>query len=616
MIEIDARHVPYEVADLDTGTLLGLVAEDRVRELKGVRRKLRLAYHLAVTHPPTPQHPAAVMGDLAFVANDCEDPLAGEGTPEVALFAVEDYSAAAGLSRPAALSLVADALDLHHRLPKLWRRVEALEVEGWRARRIALLTRKLSYEAARWFDTQLAEGGRTGWPTVEKHLAAAIARFHPDVVKDPQAPVGKEAWGVVLRHPNRGREEGALGVGGTSELTAVGDSLDLARFYDLLTAEADQMRREGDCDTLEQRRAKAIGRLADDTLGPGSGGSTQPGLDLTGATGTAHAGLEVVHHPQPELGSFGVLDPDPQDLLLAVDADTDRQVGGLVLDRALVADLAHDGVEEDHRPHRIQRARLPLADLVEDGIGDLGDQVWGDVDLVDVEQVGLDVAHGHAVGVEADHDLVDPIQAALALAHDLGLVGAVAVPRHVQIERACLGDQLLRGVAVAAVSRPVPGRVADLVAEVIGQLFGQRPLEHGLGHLLEQAALAEQLHALLTGLLDERLGLLGIEELWLLRRASGSSHLDSVQHFFHGVSSISNRSRGSGWRSRPYTDGPTRPRTTVPPAHRVTRTRTPTLVLVLVPGGDLPLPVCAAPARPPAATTTRPSVQGSGGVCG
>ncbi|MFS3130575.1 hypothetical protein ACLM5J_19390 [Nocardioides sp. Bht2] len=41
------------------------------------------------------------------------------------------------------MSLLADALDLHHRLPRLWVKVELLEVPGWKARRVAELTRKL-----------------------------------------------------------------------------------------------------------------------------------------------------------------------------------------------------------------------------------------------------------------------------------------------------------------------------------------------------------------------------------------------------------------------------------------------------------------------------------------
>src|SRR5690606_31252890 len=58
MIEIDARHQAYEVSDLDAGTLLGFVAEDRVRQLKADRRRLRLAYQWVVLNPPTPESPA------------------------------------------------------------------------------------------------------------------------------------------------------------------------------------------------------------------------------------------------------------------------------------------------------------------------------------------------------------------------------------------------------------------------------------------------------------------------------------------------------------------------------------------------------------------------------
>ncbi|WP_235735678.1 HNH endonuclease signature motif containing protein [Nocardioides alcanivorans] len=275
MIEIDARHQPYEVTDLDGGTLLGFLAENRVVELKAIRSKLRLAYQWAIMHPPSPDKPKAVVGDETLFPTDCEDRISGDGTPDVALFAVEELAASAGISRAAGFALIADALDLVHRLPHLWAKVEALEVPGWNARRVALLTRKLSYAAARWFDDHLAATGLTGWPTIEKWLAMAIAKFHPELVKDPTTPKGKADWGVWLHHPHAGHEEGAGGVAGTSELQAVGDSLDLTRFMDLLNSEAEAMRRLGDTDTIDQRRAKAIGRLTDDT--------DQPTLDYTNA---------------------------------------------------------------------------------------------------------------------------------------------------------------------------------------------------------------------------------------------------------------------------------------------------------------------------------------------
>jgi hypothetical protein len=61
------------------------------------------------------------------------------------------------------------------------------------------------------------------------------------------------------------------------------------------------------------------------------------------------AGLEVVHHPQPELGALGGLDPDAEDLIAPVDVDANREVRGPVAHHAVAADLADQGVEEDHR---------------------------------------------------------------------------------------------------------------------------------------------------------------------------------------------------------------------------------------------------------------------------
>ena len=76
----------------------------------------------------------------------------------------------------------------------------------------------------------------------------------------------------------------------------------------------------------------------------------------------------------------------------------DGQVGGLVAHRAVVADLADDRVEEDHRIDPVQRPGLPFLDLLEHRVGDLADQVRGDLDVVDLQQMRLDVAHRHARG--------------------------------------------------------------------------------------------------------------------------------------------------------------------------------------------------------------------------
>ncbi|MFS3128852.1 HNH endonuclease signature motif containing protein [Nocardioides sp. Bht2] len=265
MIEIDARHVPYEVTDLDAGCLLAVISESRESALVLARRQLRLAYQWCVLNPVVDGCAAASWcDDHALASLDLDDVLGGAGTPTVAAFAAEEFAAASGVSRFGALSLLADALDLHHRLPRLWIKVELLEVPGWKARRVAELTRKLSAEAAAWFDLQLAVGERYGWPTIERLLAMAVAKFHPELICDKTGPLSKADWGVTLTHKH-GPEGTASG---TSTLDVVGDSLDLARFHDLVCEEAERLRRAGDVDTLGQRKAKALGSIAEvqDTL--------------------------------------------------------------------------------------------------------------------------------------------------------------------------------------------------------------------------------------------------------------------------------------------------------------------------------------------------------------
>src|SRR3954452_1351378 len=54
--------------------------------------------------------------------------------------------------------------------------------------------------------------------------------------------------------------------------------------------------------------------------------------------------FQLVHHPQPELGTLGDLDPDPEGLLAAIDIVPHSKVGGLVANHAIGADLADDRV--------------------------------------------------------------------------------------------------------------------------------------------------------------------------------------------------------------------------------------------------------------------------------
>ncbi|WP_067437714.1 hypothetical protein [Nocardioides jensenii] len=268
MIETDASHQPFEVEDLEGEWLLDVITDSATLEKTAARRRLRLAYQLCVTHPVTPDGEAATWGDGIPGLGDYDQTLGGQGCPGVAAFTTELWATATEVSSWSAKKTLANTLDLHHRLPRTWAAVEALEVEAWRACRIAEDTRHLSAEAAAWVDDQLAETGRYGLPTIEKTIRSAVAKFHPDQFGGPAPVPGKDQWGVHLDH--------TVGAGnGTSRLDALGDSLDLAKLHDALCDEATTMGRLGDGDSFEQRKAKALGRIAD----------RQATLDLIGLTG-------------------------------------------------------------------------------------------------------------------------------------------------------------------------------------------------------------------------------------------------------------------------------------------------------------------------------------------
>lgn len=104
--------------ELGDSALLAELAEAEAVAREAQVHRLRLAYQWAVAHPvldscETPAGPA-----LPSVLTEVET-LGGEGTPAVAAFTPEPVGVAMGCSPAAAATLIADTLDLHHRLPLL-----------------------------------------------------------------------------------------------------------------------------------------------------------------------------------------------------------------------------------------------------------------------------------------------------------------------------------------------------------------------------------------------------------------------------------------------------------------------------------------------------------------
>ena len=156
----------------------------------------------------------------------------------------------------------------------------------WKARKIAQATHRLSQAGAASVDAQLADRiGSCGWRAIETAVAQAIATYDPHLLetRDKQ---GKAAWDVRLstRVGTDGHEWA-----GTSHLDITGDTLDLTVLHDLVCEQAAQLKALGDTDTLEVRKAKAVGVIA----------NRQAALDLGTLLGPDDQSPAEPAHPVP-----------------------------------------------------------------------------------------------------------------------------------------------------------------------------------------------------------------------------------------------------------------------------------------------------------------------------
>ncbi|MGO4956092.1 DUF222 domain-containing protein [Luteococcus sp. Sow4_B9] len=179
--------------------------------------------------------------------------LGGDGTPGVAEFATLELAAALGVREIEARCMVADALDLRHRLPELWRQTMAGELPVWRARHIAGATRRLEWDAARLVDVQLARQiPGMAWGRVKNLVAGLVLDHLPVEEADQQRADAKDARGVWI-------SQGEFGI---ADLSAVMDAPDADRLEQSLTRIAGILKAGGSRDGLDARRAKALGMLA------------------------------------------------------------------------------------------------------------------------------------------------------------------------------------------------------------------------------------------------------------------------------------------------------------------------------------------------------------------
>ena len=184
--------------------------------------------------------------------------LAGPGAPEISEFAVIELAAALGRSTDSGRMLLSDAVEAKHRLPKIWQRLVDGQVQVWRVRRVTDVTRGLTQEAAAFVDAHLAHVVHTAsFTTVKRLVAEAAARF------DPETAEMEEIDTAATLHVTLDLTTAwSIGTANGVHLTGLLDRADAEELEHAIRTIADQLLAAGSTDSLDVRRAKALGYLS------------------------------------------------------------------------------------------------------------------------------------------------------------------------------------------------------------------------------------------------------------------------------------------------------------------------------------------------------------------
>ena len=174
---------PGDLGDLDAAATLELAEQVLLRRRAAELEDLQVAAHWAALHSTDPRRSGS--GRRVW-AEDRLVEVGGEGTPPVQEFCLAELSMARRVGPMAGQALVADVLDLQHRLPKTWARVEGLDAEAWVARKVATLTRALPAATVGIVDAAVA--GVIGTEPPSRVIALTQAKV---IEADPAAHAAK-----------------------------------------------------------------------------------------------------------------------------------------------------------------------------------------------------------------------------------------------------------------------------------------------------------------------------------------------------------------------------------------------------------------------------------------
>jgi hypothetical protein len=240
-------------AELEAASVLNAARRFRRDANAAEAGVLQMAVEWAQLHEVTDLDEAATW--CTSRGEDTGIPLAGDGCPLVSEFAVAEFATVLGLTAGSGRNLMAQALELSYRLPKLWARVQAGSLPPWRGRRVAEETLTLSPEAAAWVDAQVAPfAHKTGLAQTQRLVETAITQYMPTLAAQIRDRAAEQRHFTI--------EHDQVSFAGTARVHGELDLADALDLEDAVQTGAAQLAALGSEDTLDVRRAAAVGMIA------------------------------------------------------------------------------------------------------------------------------------------------------------------------------------------------------------------------------------------------------------------------------------------------------------------------------------------------------------------
>ena len=257
---------PQDPGDLSPADLLRAAEQEVLAVRAGEVRQYELLLAWADLHSADPQdEPGAVPvrhggPKLIYPGRD--------GTPGVADLCLPEIATARGESPITCRNTLRVALDLRHRFPATWARIQALVLPVWVGRQVTHLARDLTLEQAEMVDTAVADAAAQGPGRVLEIAEAKVIEADPDAHRT-RLELAARTRGVWLHRPRAGEER--LQNPGVAMIIARLETGDAAAFDATVTeiaalleehADPDQQP-EGEPHGTDHWRSEAFALLAD-----------------------------------------------------------------------------------------------------------------------------------------------------------------------------------------------------------------------------------------------------------------------------------------------------------------------------------------------------------------